>query len=346
MANAVHVMHMCDAFKSLGHNVTLFCYRGASDDPFTYYKTKNNFYIEQIHRNPLPGGGSIIDSVRVRLKYNQRKDFDLLYGRNILGLWALRGNGTPIIYESHALPPSTLHFTLEKEIFKSKNFKKIVVITEQLKKKYLEIFDILNESQVLVAHDAANIPQHNFSKNTKHKEHLRIGYFGTLSTGKGAEIVYRLAEKNPKHEFHLVGRLTPSCKQMLESATSNVYLYGHLPHKELDHLYPTMDVALLPNQASMPVGNRDIGAWNSPMKLFEYMAYGLPIIASDLPNLREIVVDEENGLLAKHDDVNDWSEKLKKLEANPILRSELGKNAFKTLSKNHTWLARARLVLA
>ena len=109
MANAVHVMHMCDAFKSLGHNVTLFCYSGSSDDPFAYYKTKNNFYLEQIRHNPLPFCGRLIDSLRIRYRYGNRGDFDLFYGRNLLGLWALRNNGTPIIYESHAVPPSNTH---------------------------------------------------------------------------------------------------------------------------------------------------------------------------------------------------------------------------------------------
>jgi len=345
MANAVHVMHMCDAFKSLGHNVTLFCYRGTNDDPFTYYKTKNNFYLEQIHHNPIPYCGRLIDSLRVRFKYQRREDFDLFYGRNLLGLWALRNNGTPIIYESHAVPPSNMHTTFEREIFQSSNFKKLVVITKKLKVKYLEIFDFLNSNDIIVAHDAANVPATSHKPTYEQKSKLRVGYVGTLSTGKGAEIVYQLAKANPQHEFHLIGRLAPSCKQMLESATSNVYLYGHLPHKELDHLYPTFDVALLPNQSTMPVGNRDIGAWNSPMKLFEYMAYSLPIIASDLPNLREIITDQKNGLLALQDSVEDWSFKLQQLADDPALRARLGSQALKTLHQGHTWRARAEQVL-
>ncbi|MBX2833136.1 MAG: glycosyltransferase family 4 protein [Rhodospirillales bacterium] len=345
MANAVHVMHMCDAFKSLGHNVTLFCYHGTHDDPFTYYKTKNNFYLEQIHQNPIPFCGRLIDSLRVRYKYQRREDFDLFYGRNLLGLWALRNNGTPIIYESHALPPSNTHTKFEREIFQSRNFKKLVVITEKLKEKYLEIFPFLSESTVSVAHDAANVSTAQTMPSYEKKNKLRVGYVGTLSTGKGAEIIYNLAKENPQHEFHLVGRLAPDCKQILESASSNVYLYGHLPHRELDHIYPTFDIALLPNQSTMPVGNRDIGAWNSPMKLFEYMAYKLPIIASDLPNLREIITDQENGLLALHDSVEDWSAKLQQLANDAGLRARLGSQALQTLHQGHTWHARAEQVL-
>ncbi|WP_417805087.1 glycosyltransferase family 4 protein [Thalassospira lucentensis] len=346
MANAVHVMHMCDAFKSLGHNVTLFCYRGTNEDPFAYYKTKNNFYLEQIRQTPLPFCGSLIDAIRIRHKYSRRRDFDLFYGRNLLGLWALRNNGTPIIYESHAVPPSKTHIRFEKEIFQSENFRKLVVITEKLKSKYLEIFPFLSGSTVIVAHDAANAPEVQTVPTYPQKDKLRVGYVGTLSTGKGADIVYNLAKQNPQHEFHLVGRLAPDCKQILESAPSNVYLYGHLPHRELDHIYPTFDIALLPNQSTMPVGNRDIGAWNSPMKLFEYMAYSLPIIASDLPNLREIVSDRENGLLAQHNSVDDWTIKLQELAKDAGLRARIGTQALQTLHQGHTWRSRAKEVLS
>jgi len=345
MANAVHVMHMCDALKSLGHNVTLFCYRGSGEDPFSYYNTKNNFYIEQIHQNPVPFCGRFIDHLRMRLKYRNRHDFDLFYGRNLLGLWSLRENGTPLIYESHALPPSTTHLKLECQIFKSTNFKRLVVITDKLRVKYLELFPFLTADEIMVAHDAANLPSPKPPAHFDKKRGLRIGYVGTLSIGKGAEIVYRLAKATPNHEFHLIGRLSPDCKHMLESAPSNVYLYGHLPHKELDHLYPTFDIALLPNQTSMPVGNRDIGAWNSPMKLFEYMAYSLPVIASDLPNLQEVLKDNENGLLAKHNDVEDWARKLEILASDARLRSRLGRTAYQTINAKHTWKARAAQVV-
>lgn len=338
-------MHMCDAFKSLGHNVTLFCYRGTGEDPFTYYGTKNNFYLEQIRQAPIPYVGRLIDSLRVHIRYGKRHDFDLFYGRNLLGLWALRNNGTPIIYESHALPPSNTHIKIEREILTSANFKKLVVITQQLKNKYLEIFPFLTSDNITVAHDAAKIPPSAAIESREQKTTLRIGYVGTLSTGKGAEIIYQLAKSHPQHEFHLVGRLSPECKPMLESASSNVYLYGHLPHRELAHLYPTFDIALLPNQATMPVGNRDIGTWNSPMKLFEYMSFGLPIIASDLPNLREVIDDMENGLFARHDSLQDWTEKLDLLAGDAKLRSRLGSNALKSLADNHTWVSRAKEVL-
>jgi len=95
----------------------------------------------------------------------------------------------------------------------------------------------------------------------------------------------------------------------------------------------------------MPVGNRDIGAWNSPMKLFEYMSYSLPIIASDLPNLREIITNQENGILAQHDSLEDWSIKLQQLANDEGLRERLGAQAMQTLHKGHTWSARAEQVL-
>ncbi|MEE3043720.1 MAG: glycosyltransferase family 4 protein [Pseudomonadota bacterium] len=345
MANAVHVMHMCDAFKELGHNVTLFCYNGIKEDPFTYYNTKNNFYIEQMRTSPFLPSNKILDTARIYLKYKMRNDFDLFYGRNLLALWALRNNGTPIVYESHSTPPSKIHLKLESDIFRSSNFKHLTVITEQLKNKYLDTFECISPHNIVVAHDAATPPSIAPKHSHKQNKRLRVGYVGTLSRGKGAAVVCRLAASCPQHEFHLVGKLEPDCKQMLESATSNVYLYGHLPHKELSHLYPTFDVVLLPNQARIQVGNRDIGAWNSPMKLFEYMSHRLAIISSDFPNIREILSHRKNAILVRHDSIEDWISSLNELEKNEELRKNIGQSAYKTLIENHTWKIRAKIAL-
>src|SRR3546814_2148470 len=62
----------------------------------------------------------------------------------------------------------------------------------------------------------------------------------------------------------------------------------------------------LPNQVQVWAGNIDIGRWTSPLKLFEYMAHGLPIIASDLPNIREVLRHGETGLLVPSGDLDSW----------------------------------------
>ena len=55
----------------------------------------------------------------------------------------------------------------------------------------------------------------------------------------------------------------------------------------------------MPYQAKVSIGvkGHDTGRWMSPMKMFEYMAAGVPVISSDLAVLREILINEKNALL-------------------------------------------------
>lgn len=80
------------------------------------------------------------------------------------------------------------------------------------------------------------------------------------------------------------------------------------------------------------------------MKMFEYLAAGRPVIASDLPVLQEILRTEKNCLIVPYDDIEAWSRSLVRLEADPRLAASLSDSA-QTDAASYTWEARAeRLV--
>src|SRR5690606_26549923 len=88
----------------------------------------------------------------------------------------------------------------------------------------------------------------------------------------------------------------------------------------------------------------NIGRWMSPLKLFEYMSVGKPIIASDLSILREVLVDEKNSLLCSSRNIDDWIKALYRL-SDVNLREVLGKNAREDFLSKYTWETRAKNVL-
>ena len=108
-----------------------------------------------------------------------------------------------------------------------------------------------------------------------------------------------------------------------------------------------MDVLLMPYQKNVSIGQRDgdTGRWMSPMKMFEYMASGVPIIASKLPILEEVLLDRYNCLMAVPDDPVDWSNCLNCLLNKPDFAESIGNQAHKDYKAFYTWNRRAQEML-
>ena len=83
----------------------------------------------------------------------------------------------------------------------------------------------------------------------------------------------------------------------------------------------------------------------SPLKLFEYMAGGKPIICSDLPVLMEVLHHEKNGLMASSTDPESWAKEIRKLKDSPKMRERLGRQAQQDFFAHYTWEKRVELLL-
>lgn len=118
-------------------------------------------------------------------------------------------------------------------------------------------------------------------------------------------------------------------------AHKRVRFLGQLPHAEVPRLTRAADLLVLPNKA----GNRLSERYTSPLKLFEYMASGTPIIASDLPSIREILSEREATFFAPGD-----AHALKETIANAIDDSETPTRAAHAREKvsRYTWDTRAQ----
>ena len=78
--------------------------------------------------------------------------------------------------------------------------------------------------------------------------------------------------------------------------------------------------------------------------MFEYMATGKPIIASNLDVIKEILEDERNSLLVEPDNVSQWCNAINKLKSDSNLAYSLGKVAAKDVKK-FTWSERSKMIL-
>jgi glycosyltransferase involved in cell wall biosynthesis len=79
------------------------------------------------------------------------------------------------------------------------------------------------------------------------------------------------------------------------------------------------------------------------MKMFEYMATGRAIASAYLPVIRE-VLNENNAVFCKPDEINSWKLALERLLKDEKLRDEFGRQA-KQDAQGYTWTARAQRIM-
>jgi glycosyltransferase involved in cell wall biosynthesis len=116
-----------------------------------------------------------------------------------------------------------------------------------------------------------------------------------------------------------------------------VTLAGARDHREVAALLPAFDVMVLPG----------VTEFSSPLKLHEWMAASLAIVAADLPNLREVLEHDRNCLLVPAGDAGALTAAVLALASDPRRRTRLGEAArADVVSRGLTWDSNARAVVA
>jgi glycosyltransferase involved in cell wall biosynthesis len=363
-ANSVHVMKMCHAFAAAGHDITLSALAGSGEEEdavFRYYGVERFPLIrhdEDSHplvgmlwwlRRRVPslrvGGVPSILFGSLRIAPMLRKcGPELVYARNLDWLAGLPPD-LAFVAESHRPPSNRVEAAIERRLYRRRGFLRLVVISDKLREIYLSLFPWLRE-KILVAHDAADDPNPEAWARQK-QPGFHVGYVGHLYAGRGTGLIVEMARALPSVTFHLVGGSEEDRRGLASSGLSeNVRLHGHHPPSELANFFGRFDAVLAPYQRKVAVvGGGDTSAYMSPLKLFEYMSWGKPILCSDLPVLREIIADGRNGRLLPPADSDAWVAALGQLIDNPHEGERLGKEARADFLARHTWRQRVNRVL-
>jgi glycosyltransferase involved in cell wall biosynthesis len=206
-----------------------------------------------------------------------------------------------------------------------------------------------DKNKIEVLPDAVDLNDHKNISYFSKKEKIKIGYIGSLYKGRGIEIIIELCRIFPGYDFVIVGGLDSEVaqRQDLTRGIKNISFLGSLPYREIPAYMEKFDILLMPYQRSVAIsGNRgDTSRWMSPLKMFEYMASGKPIIASDLAVLREVLKDRVNCLLVTCDDVGKWKEAIEYLLNNSEFAISLGKTARREAEEKYSWDIRAKRIL-
>jgi len=122
---------------------------------------------------------------------------------------------------------------------------------------------------------------------------------------------------------------------------SNVRIDGFQPPARVALYLAAADVGVAPNRSKPQISAR----YTSPLKVFEAMAAGLPLVASDLPALRELLAHDVDAWLVAPDDPAALARGLEALLGDARRRERLAQR-FRLRAAEHTWDARASRVLA
>jgi glycosyltransferase involved in cell wall biosynthesis len=174
-----------------------------------------------------------------------------------------------------------------------------------------------------------------------------VGYAGHLYPWKGVDVLLdALARVSDVSAVIVGGHDAEGDRGRLESLAARlgighrVTFTGHRPPSEVPALLRHATILALPNPES-PISTR----FTSPLKLFEYMAAGRAIVASDLPAIREVLQHERNALLVRPGDPQALAAGIQRLTGDAALATTLARQALEDAA-DYTWQRRGERLTA
>jgi glycosyltransferase involved in cell wall biosynthesis len=352
---SVHVQEIVRAFTRRGASVDLFAARvgGESPDDFT------SAPIRLHHIGRLPGGQTA-ERERAALAANQQLDatlrregpFDLVYERYSLwsfaGMHYARDGGIPGLLEVNAplIEEQARERALENraaaEVVARQAFAAAhaLLAVSRPVAEYLDGFEVTRGRVYVLPNgvDAGRVHPQVPPRRPPESGSFVIGFIGTLKRWHGLQTLVAafdlLQRSAPEARLLIVGSgpEEPSLVSELQrrNLLERAHFTGPVAPSDIPALLTSMHVAVAPAPA---VEN----FYFSPLKIFEYMAAGLPIVASAVGQMTEIIREDHTGLLCRPDDPAALASALDTLRRDPLLRARIGRTARAAVLESHTW---------
>lgn len=167
-------------------------------------------------------------------------------------------------------------------------------------------------------------------------------YVGTLADWQGLDIVIKalpkILESQPV-KLHIVGRGRSRQRKALAKQIRKLGLEEHVivqpavPHHEIPSLIAGADICVAP----LALNDRNVTQGACPIKILEYMAAGRPLLASNMPIVRELVREDVDGLLFSPNDPEDLARQAVQLLKDMELSQRLAESAAAHVREKFTW---------
>ncbi|MEA2036578.1 MAG: glycosyltransferase family 4 protein [Nanoarchaeota archaeon] len=335
----VHIDSIVNNLRALGNKVFLI-------QPIY---NKNIATILSGLKKKIPLISDILDilyDIKEFLRIKKYKNYDLIYERHSLfnkaGAKYAKKYKIPLFLEVNAPYYSERtkygNLALKKiakkwELYSLHSADKIFCVSNKLKDILIKMGT--REDKIIVTRNC--IDKNLFNPKPKSKNNITIGFIGSLRDWHNVSMLTKtlnkVMDKYKDVAFILVGR---SFKSIKLTHKDRFKLINTVKYSSIPQYIDLFDIGILPGSTE----------YSCPMKLVEYMAMGKAVLAPNLENIRELVKNNNNGLLLIPEDEKDFFLKLDKLIKSKALRKRLGKNARKyILDNNYTWQDNAKKII-
>lgn len=379
-AHVFQVFQVVDALSAAGLGVELLYPRRANlpgigeRDPARLYglrhspRTRTVFSLDAVklvtidlpflNRPPFPSLAFGLQALSFTLavaQYARRTPVDAVYSRDWPVLAAVaatmpsRARRAPLYWEAHDVPQGRAARALLRRLLPQLHG--TVAISAGLRDALIDLGAAAEA--ILVAPDAVDVTRFTAAPDRERARatlHLPQGtpvvvYTGHLYRWKGAHTLALASHFLPPDAVMCIVGGTPADVVafrdfLAREHLTHVRLPGYVPPAEVPLWLAAADVLALPNSGTSAISAR----YTSPLKLFEYMAARRPIVASDLPSLREVLVHGQNALLVPPDHPAALAEGLRAVLGDGALAQRLAEQAGQDVV-GRTWDARAQAIM-
>lgn len=365
-ANSIQVAYMAEALSATGLTVDVVVprrYPYREIDAFEYYGVRRTFRVQRIasldtidlvpprlQRVPF-----LLQSVtfgwRALARVAIERDAGVLardhYTLDVLVRGLRDGDRGRVAAEIHNLPS---HAERRARLVRHlATLPAVVTISEALREDL--VADGLSADCVLTAHDGVELRRFDglHDAPTARRELgipvdvPTVVYTGQLYPWKGVDTLVLAMARCPDAQLLVVGGFGPDLLRVRalaeRVAPGRVVFTGTVPHGHVPFYLSAADVVAIPNSGTETISAR----YTSPLKLFEAMASRRPVLASDLPSLREILTHDANALLVAPDEPEALADGLRALLGDPVRARRLAQRAADDVEA-YDWAARGRRV--
>jgi glycosyltransferase involved in cell wall biosynthesis len=375
------IVKMCEAYARIGLDVELWYPRRRQPSDrlrdatvFDYYDVPESFRTRALPNVDVVAAESWLPRRLFRelarahdlvwawsvARRAARERFDIHHTRNAAVALCLARAGLPTVLETHS-PPAGARRRLIRRVAQLPHLQLAIALTDACRQSLLALG--VPDDKIIVLGSCVDLSSYADLPSVDEcrdelglpRNRLIVGYVGrfqTVGMEKGIPtLVQAIGRLRVEHGIDPVlvcvgGPMDPVPRYLAIAAAARIpsedlHLVDHVASSDVPKWIRATDVGVIP----FPSSPSRFARFASPLKAFEFQAAGVPILASDLPSMREALTHGENAWLVEPDDPDALAAGLARLLTDEQLRTTLGARGRLAVTE-HTWVRRAERIRA